>query len=479
MSYCIYYFCCYHLADIMSRVVLLCGEQALLDEYNKRVDEKLNTNSSVKEGKSTKPVGFTRGIQLMMNDIVNYDPHASYLGEHTIVGGLFDAKKEFYRLISLLLSDLGLIFNIRYPSPCQVISDLQTRGIIDIGESESVDIKVCLSIANEIRLKTYFANNGQKELFSPVSQNTNTTEQSADVPIFRDFDENVLVRLLSISNEIRRRCIQFILKYNDQDDIDVSLLNSSCSKATQLGYVYARLQNFRKALKWMKSVPEDSPDYINSLVGQGLIYFESGEFDKAAECLEEALKLHDEKGGVSNLKVVECLNGLAAVLMWKGEHEKSITKLEKAIHKQSEIYGEGPRSAFLIGLLVNRGYCYHMLDDEKSAVKTFKDALKKVEGLTNVPKQTMIALNLFMALSLSCLDEHSKSLKYLEQGLKLSNEAYGEGTPSASLALFYKIAGDIHDRCNQDNEAVSFFNRSLKLYHRLGGNKPHPGKIIT
>ena len=419
----------------------------------------------------------------MMLDIKDYDPHASYLGVFTVVGGLFDAKKQFYRLISLLLSDLGLIFDIRSPSPWQVISKLQTCENIDIGESESVDIKVCLSIANEIRLKTYFANNGQKELFSPVSQNTNTTEQSADVPIFRDFDDDVVVHLLLISNDMRNRCTKVCLKYIKQDNIDVHSLKpfSLClsSKEMQLGYCYARLQKFPKALKWMKSVPKGSPDYINSLGGQGIIYFESGEIDKAAECLEEELKLHDEKGGVSNLEVLECLNCLAAALMWKGEHEKSITRLEEAIRKHSEIYGEGSRSAVLIGLLVNRGCCYHMLGDEKSAVKTFKDALKQVEGLTDVPKQTMIGLNLYMALSLSCLDEHPESLKYLEQGLKLSNEAYGEDTPSASLALFYQIAGDIHDRCNQDNEAVSFFNRSLKLYHRLGGNKPRPGKIIT
>ena len=52
MSYCVYHFCCYHLADIMSRAVLLYGDQALLDKYNERVAEKLNTKSSVTRGHS-------------------------------------------------------------------------------------------------------------------------------------------------------------------------------------------------------------------------------------------------------------------------------------------------------------------------------------------------------------------------------------------------------------------------------------------
>ncbi|CAB3978239.1 tetratricopeptide repeat 28-like [Paramuricea clavata] len=150
----------YHLADILLRVALLYGKRALLDEYNERVAEKLNTKSSAAKGNSTKTVGFIRGIQQMILDIETYHPQNCYLGVHCAVGGLFDAKKEFYRLISLLLSDLGLIFDIRSPSPWRVIMELWTRGIID--ETEKNNIKECLSIANEIRLKAYFAYNRQK-----------------------------------------------------------------------------------------------------------------------------------------------------------------------------------------------------------------------------------------------------------------------------------------------------------------------------
>jgi hypothetical protein len=79
----------------MSRTVLLYGDQALLDEYNERVAEKLNTKSSVINGKSTKTVGFTRGIQVMMLDVETYHPMNSYLGEYCYIGALFDAKKHF------------------------------------------------------------------------------------------------------------------------------------------------------------------------------------------------------------------------------------------------------------------------------------------------------------------------------------------------------------------------------------------------
>jgi tetratricopeptide (TPR) repeat protein len=461
----------------MSRAVLLYGDQALLDEYNERVAEKLNTKSSVINGKSTTTVGFTRGIQVMMLDVETYHPMNSYLGEYCYIGALFDAKKQFYRLISLLLSDLGLIFNTRSPSPWQVISELQTRGIIR--DSECVDIKVCLSIANEIRLKTYFANNGQKELFSPVSQNTNTVEQSADVPIFRDFNEDILVHLLSISNDICSRCREFCSKYIEQDNIDVSLFQNPSlgySKAMRLGYLYFRLQNLHKALEWMQS---ESKDSLNSLHGQAFVYCESEEYDKSIECFEEALQLHYQNEEVSNLDVVKCINGLAVALVQTGKHKMATVRLKEAIRKHNEMYGEGSQTIALISLLLNLGFCYHQLGDHDLAVKTFKEVQELEKRLTNVPDQEMIHLNLNMAVSLSDLEQHEQSLKYLERALQLSHMAFGKHALSVRLAQIYDVAANVYGRCNLDNEAVSFFKRSLNLFHHVFGDKPHPGKIIT
>ncbi len=228
-------------------------------------------------------------MQQMMEDVDTYNPYYSYLGLHRTVGGLFDTKKQFYRLISLLLADLGLIFDIRSSSPWQVIAKLQNRGII--GESDSASLKVALSIANEIRLKTYFANGGQKELFSPLLQSTNAAEQSTEVPIFRDFDEDILVRLLTTSNDMYQRCRLFCSTYNQQGEVDASVLRIPTvwpSKAKVSAQLYLRLQNFPKALESLKSVPKDSPDYAGCVNMQGALYMDLGEYEKAIECFEIA-----------------------------------------------------------------------------------------------------------------------------------------------------------------------------------------------
>ncbi|CAB4035839.1 tetratricopeptide repeat 28-like, partial [Paramuricea clavata] len=261
----------YHLADIVSRTSLFCGMQVLLDEYNDRVTEKLTTKSRVVKGKTNPTIGCMRGIRQMRDDNDTYAPFGSHLGASLDTGGIFDAKKEFYRLISLLLSDLGLIFDIRSPSPWQVISELVSQKIID--ESENARFKVCLSIANEIRLKTCIGNNGQKEVFSPVP--LSNTEQSIDDTTFVDFDEDTVVRLLSSSTDISKRCLYFTLKYFRLYEIDTSIFRKHAFpplNAFVKGVLYYRLQNFPKALEWLELIPKDSPKYSDCLDFQGIIY---------------------------------------------------------------------------------------------------------------------------------------------------------------------------------------------------------------
>ncbi len=75
---------CYHLADIMSRASLLYGKQALLDEYNQYVAEKLNVTFSETGRKSNTTLGFARGMQQMMEDVDTYNPYHSYL-DYTVL----------------------------------------------------------------------------------------------------------------------------------------------------------------------------------------------------------------------------------------------------------------------------------------------------------------------------------------------------------------------------------------------------------
>ena len=457
----------------MSRAILLFGDEALLNEYNKRVAEKQNRKSSTTERKPSQTVGVIRGMQQMMADIETFGPSTDIA-----IGALFDTKKQFYRLISLLLSNLGMIFDIRTPSPWQIISELERRGIITV--SESANIKVCLSIANEVRMKTYFANDGQKELFSPVPEFENYAEKSVEIPVFRNFNEDMLVRLLSTSDEMCKRCCVLYFKWVQDDKIDCSVFQNpprGSSKAVQLGFLYLRLQQLHKALEWMRSAPKDSLDYGSCLNGQGYIYVQFGEFEKGIECFEEALQwhYHNEQSPHS---LLHCINNLAFAFIFVKRYKMATVKLEEAICKHKEIYGERPPSVILMSSMQNLGYVHYEIGSVILALKTLKAAEEMQRRLTRVPDEYIILQNIYMSLSFSKLDQHEQAEEYMERAIRNSHKLYGENNLSTHLARVYNLAGLVYTR-KRSNKAVSFFERSLEFHQQVFSDSPHIGKIIT
>ncbi|XP_028407447.1 uncharacterized protein LOC114530060 isoform X2 [Dendronephthya gigantea] len=455
----------YHLADIMSRVALLFGEQALIAEYNERVAEKLNTKStaveSISEGNSP-TVGVNRGIKQLLHDITNYDPYDSFL---------------------------GLIFNIRSASPWHVISELQNREIID--EFESANVNVCLSIANEIRLKTYFANEGQKEVLSPVpgdaktaaeqrSNNCNTEQRMDDSPFYPDFDEDVVVRLLSTSFDMQKRCEEFCIKYNKCNEINIRILQnpvSYFSKASLKGHFYFRLQNLPKALEAMESIPEDNKD-PGTLYGQALVYLRNEENEKSIEYLEKALEAHFKNEEMSNLHVLQGMSSLAMALLLSGEYEKAKFRLEEAIVKHNEIYGEGSQTIELCFLMRRLASAYSDLGDSALAFETLRKVERIQGSLTYVPDDEKIKTYYVMACSLTAKKQYSESLEYLKKALQLSHKLFGKHNLSIELASIYMGAGVVYERCLLYDEAASWYERSLELFHLIFGKNPCRGKIV-
>ena len=472
----------YPIADIMSRATLLYGEQSLLDEYNSNVIKKLYEKSS----ETIRNPGFTRGIRQVIEDIKTYHPSHSYLSE--VAGGLFDTKKHFYRLISLLLTDLGMVFDIRSPSPWQVISKLRNRYIID--ESDSANLKVCLSIANEIRLKVYFANGRQKELFSPLSQSSDTPEQSTDHPIFRDFDEDTLVRLLTASTVLHQRCYEFCAKYkvdqkdevsqqdevDQQDKVDASVFRKhfSPSKHLVMCQLYFRLQNFPKVSECLKSIPQNSPEYAQCAFPRGVHHQYKGEFKEAIECYETALKCSKDPFDTLLLhrNIANCLNG-------RFQYKQAKNKFEETIKLHGEIYSEGSEPWILSELMLGLSYLLFDLGDISSTIKTLRRVEKmQTEQIKRCSDKDVMLLNLYMAKSYGKLRQNDQPLDYLNKALRLGHKIYGEHNLSDQLGHIYRLAAPVYEDCGLPDKALSLLERSLKLMESVHGDTPNAGEFV-
>ena len=466
----------------MSRVVLFYGEQTLLDKYNNHVVEKLNEKSPEKGRKSTASVGFTRGIRQMMEDIETYDPSNSLF--RSPAGGLFDTKKDFYRPISLLITDLGLMFGIRSPSSWQVISDLRNQNIIS--EFFSARLKVFLSITNKIRLKTYFANGGQKEQFSPLLQSVETPEQSNDDPIFRDIDEDTLVDLLNTSMELHDCFYVICLKYAQQDKVEQHRKVNQQDEVDQLDEistilnglvcltactVYIRLEKNAKAFEYLKYIPkDDTPEFA---MCRGLLHHVKGECKKAMECYETVLEYSQDP-----YTILSTHKALADLLTQCFQLKKAKNKLEEAIKLHEEIYGEGSETIILSNLMLDLGALFRLLGEFQSAIEHVQRAEQIQKRMTRCTSIDVITLSIVMADLYSKLRQNDRSLDYLERALCLSHKIFGEHNVTSQLLNIYVNAAVVYVECARFKEALSLQERSLKLAESLYGDTLHPGNTV-
>ncbi|CAB3978240.1 tetratricopeptide repeat 28-like [Paramuricea clavata] len=277
-------------------------------------------------------------------------------------------------------------------------------------------------------------------------------EQSTDAPIFGDFDEDILVHFLSTSNDIHTRCHKFCFKFHQEGKIDVNLLRNPSfrsSKATLFGHLYFRLQHFPKALEWFESVPKNSADEFDSLCGQGSIYLEYGEYVKSVECFEKALEIYYQNEQPLDITLLACVNNLAMALRNMGQYKKAGVKMEEAIEKHHQAYGEDSETVILSSLMLNLGIGYAS-DDPRSAIGTYEVVEGMHNRLMDVPDQHAIGLSLNMACSLSELNQLERSLEYMKRALQLGHQVYGKNNQSSKLAQIYKTAGTVYKNCNQN-----------------------------
>lgn len=325
----------------------------------------------------------------------------------------------------------------------------------------------------EIRLKTYFANCGQKELFSPLPQRPDAAEQSTDVPIFRDFDEDALVRLLSTSGDMHQRCFEFCLKFVQQNQVDISILRNpsgSSSKARLMVSLYSRLQNFPKASEWMKSVSKDSPDYAGCVNAQGVYHLDKAEFEESIECFQSALA-HSQSPNLA------FHSNLAMALFQSEQYEKARVKLEETIQLHDKIYGEGSETIILSRLMLYLGILFYELEELRSAITTLQRVEQMQKRITRSSDIDLIYLNLYLAMSLSRLCQNDQSLDYLDRALRLSHKIIGEHNLSYELPKIYFRVAIVYRHCDLNDEALSWLKRNLQLLGSMYGDTPNPGKV--
>ena len=166
-----------HLDNVLASSIHIYGQEALSNHYQKEVTRILkdsyakllhvnipNISRSKDEieppllSSTTLPLGMVKAVHLLRCDLDVYDTD---LENYYKSGKLYQIKKDMYRLPETLVEGLALYYNIEAVDSWDKLQELWAKGKICTQTLEN--FKIILSIATEMRLRTYLSNHGQKE----------------------------------------------------------------------------------------------------------------------------------------------------------------------------------------------------------------------------------------------------------------------------------------------------------------------------
>jgi tetratricopeptide (TPR) repeat protein len=206
----------------------------------------------------------------------------------------------------------------------------------------------------------------------------------------------------------------------------------------------------------------------------GVVGERYGEYKKALEYAEQALKIRLELFGENNSDTALSYNNMGSIYGNLGDHKKALEYEEKALKIQLEFFRENNSDTALS--YNNIGSTYGNLGDHKKALEHKEKALKiRLEFFgENNPDTASCYIN--TGTTYGNLGDHKKALEYEEKALKIRLEFFGENNPDTAscynnIGITYGNLGD-HKKALEYKEKGMFYRKEL-----LG--ESHPDTIAS
>lgn len=207
---------------------------------------------------------------------------------------------------------------------------------------------------------------------------------------------------------------------------------------------------------------KENDNYAKSLNTLGVIYFNSGKYDKAEKLYSEALNLRKKILGEYNSEYLKTLSNISGLYHTVGEYEKAEKMYYEVLKITAETQGE------------NKGYAYNL--NNLAALKKEKGDFSNAEKLCiqacKIFKETLGEKDPAYATSLNNLAELYKILGNYEkseliyiESLNIRKEVFGENhylyaSSLNNISNLYFITGDFQ-------KAESYLNEAIKIYRNV------------
>ena len=470
----------YHLADILTRICYVYGDQNLYREFKSGVNDILS-----KQNENLNNLVLSQ----IKDDLENFAIRSVLL--KITNEGKYNVKKDVYRVTTLFITALGRLHNISAISCFDIIRQLAETNVI----SKNAEHKLiyAIAIACEIRLRWYMINKSQKDDINDIDATTKFLKIVGETSAIGYFQIAYALQC-HISKRFNLKKGHF---YSHPDLLNITIYSSfqrdikleDCINTFEVNPKEQRLLQFDHCLNMLqKKLKEASFKEVEIttgtnknknlcrkffMIGQDLL--EMHKLADAKEYLEKALKIYqqistdmatDKDVGITLREIGRCL-----MKMYKFVDAKRY--LEKALNIQQQISYNVAINKDVALTLRDIGQCFiemYKLIDSKMCLDK---ALKIYQQIsTDVANDRDIAIALgAIGRCLMKMNKLINAKEYLEKALKIHQQI-----PIDKISIDKNVALALHDlgECLIDmyklTDAKKYLDKALQIHQRISND---------
>ncbi|XP_066296320.1 uncharacterized protein [Branchiostoma lanceolatum] len=224
------------------------------------------------------------------------------------------------------------------------------------------------------------------------------------------------------------------------------------------------------------------PDIATTLSNLGANCISVGNYRKAINYIEEALKMHQtfsiysQCTGHADIEL-SSLNNLAVAWTHLGDLRKAISYHEQALLMRRNIHGQTAEHPGIATSLNNLGTVWQNFGDQQRAADYYEQALKmrmSIYGHSTAHPDIARSYN-NLGDTLGELGDRRKAIRYIEQGLQIYRNTYGHSTAHSSIACTLNNLGMHWHHLGDNRQAISYIKQALQMCRDIyGQSKVHP-----
>ena len=401
------------------------------------------------------------------------------LDKQKYVDRSFGVKKEFYRLLERIVSNLALFYQVTAKNIWERLDELEQKGIL---HQEGVkNLKNSINGVLRLRLKVqeYYGSEFDTVWYAdpidPAAQPKDiiyAPEAKEEAYKLSAEETDTLLKLyrtlLPLTKAIEKSCEQREVAKILQAEVfyDDSLKIQ--------GVAEEQLLNYRQALACYEQTLALMPDDMEVLNRLADLQRRLGESRQGLIYLEKALALAQHQYGAQHPRVADALNNLGNAWSHLGEKRKAIALYEQALIIKRRAYLEQHPS--IADGLNNLGVAWSHLGEHRKAIALYQEALEISRSIYGAQHPSLAISLDNLGGAWYRLGEHRKAIALYEEALVIKRSTYSEQHPDVADSL--NNLANAWSYLGEKPKAIALYEQALKIFRNIYGAE-HPSLAIS